>query len=206
MKNNNIRGGKYAPQARVNLVGGFIEQAAYDGGLYLYDRRIWVKDPCWENSRWHTNSYRAVDEFEYVYIFWRPGITKVERQKLSRAEWVEWGSRAAWYIPSVRANNDHEAKFPVELPRRLIRLLTAPGDVVLDCFMGSGTTAVAAIQESRHYLGIEKEPKYVKLARGTCAKFNLPMFGQPSGFPLQAPLPGKDAAHANGIFSVVEQS
>lgn len=167
LKNNNIRGGKYAEQTRVHLVGGFIEEAAYHAGLYLYDRRIWIKDPCWENSRWHTNSYRAVDEFEYVYIFWKPGITRVDRQKLSRNDWVEWGSRAVWHIPSVRANDDHEAKFPQELPRRLIRLLTAPGDLVLDCFMGSGTTALAARGENRRFVGIEKEPKYVELARNS---------------------------------------
>jgi len=165
MKNNNVRGGKYAPQTRVKIVGGLLEEAAYDVGLYLYDRRVWVKDPAWENSRWHTNSYRAVDEFEYIYLFWKPGITKVKRDRLSRKEWVEWGSRAVWQIPSVRANDDHEAKFPVELPRRLIRLLTSPGDTILDCFLGSGTTAVAAIETGRHFIGIEKSPAYVCLAR-----------------------------------------
>jgi DNA modification methylase len=78
---------------------------------------------------------------------------------------VEWGSRGVWQIPSVRANNDHEAKFPVELPRRAIKLLTGPEDVVLDCFVGSGTTAVAAIREGRHFIGIELEKKYADLAR-----------------------------------------
>jgi len=170
LKNNNIRGGKYIPQTRVKLAAGLIEESAYSAGLYLYDRRVWVKDPCWETSRWHTNSYRAVDEFEYIYFFWKPGITRIDRHKLSRREWVEWGSRAVWYIPSVRANNDHEAKFPLELPRRVIRLLTTPGDIVLDCFLGSGTTAVAAILEKRRYIGIEKEWKYVQLARHACSK------------------------------------
>jgi DNA modification methylase len=174
MKNNNIRGGKYVAQTRVNLVGGIVEQAAYAAGLYLYDRRIWVKDPCWESSRWHTNSYRAVDEFEYLYIFWKPGITKIDRNRLSQEEWSEWGSRAVWHIASVRANDNHEAKFPLELPRRVIRLLTAPGDTVLDCFMGSGTTAVAAIREGRRFIGIDKERKYVALAQKAIARAILP--------------------------------
>jgi len=65
----------------------------------------------------------------------------------------------------VRANDDHEAKFPVELPARVIRLLTDPGDIVLDCFIGSGTTAVADIREKRQYLGIEILERYVNLAR-----------------------------------------
>jgi site-specific DNA-methyltransferase (adenine-specific) len=168
MKNNNIRGGKYTLQTRVKLVGCFLEDVAYRAGLYLYDRRVWVKDPAWENSRWHTNSYRAVDEFEYLYFFWKPGITKVDRKRLGKAEWSAWGSRAVWFIPSVRANDTHEAKFPIELPRRMIRLLTDPQDIVLDCFVGSGTTAQAAILEDRRYIGIDKVAVYVKLARKAC--------------------------------------
>ena len=168
MNGNNIRGGKYASQTRVKLTGSLLEEMAYQSFLYLYDRRIWVKDPSWENSRWHTISYRAVDEFEYIYIFWKPGITKVDRDRLSKDEWINWGSRAVWEIASVRANNDHEAKFPLELPRRLIQLLSDEGDTVLDCFVGSGTTAVAAILENRHYIGIDKERKYVQMSNLAC--------------------------------------
>ena len=165
LKNNNIRGGKYNVQTRVELVGSYIESAAYDVGLYLYDRRIWVKDPAWENSKWHSSSYRAVDEFEYLYIFWKPGITRIDRDRLSKNEWRDWGSRAVWNIPSVRANDDHPAKFPLELVKRAILLLTDKNDIVLDPFMGSGTTAEAALVSGRNYIGIEFSPIYVALAR-----------------------------------------
>jgi len=165
---NNIRGGKYALQTRVHLVGGIVESAGYDANLYLYDRRIWVKDAAWESSKWHSSSYRSVDEFEYLYIFWKPGVTTVERNRLTKKEWTEWGSRGVWKFPSVRVNDNHEAKFPLELPRRVIKLFTAPGETVLDCFMGSGTTAVAAIKEKRNYIGIEVSEKYVDMARKAC--------------------------------------
>ena len=161
---NNIRGGKYNTQTRVKIVGGLLEEMALEAGLYLYDRRVWIKDAAWANSNWATNSYRAVDEFEYVYIFWKPGITKVDRTRLSKEEWSAWGSRAVWNIRSVQRNDDHEAKFPLELPRRVIKLFSDEGDVILDCFMGSGTSAIAAIAEKRHYIGIDKEEKYVQLA------------------------------------------
>ena len=85
--------------------------------------------------------------------------------QLSRREWAEWGSRGVWRIPSVRANDDHEAKFPEALARRVVRLLTDPGDLVLDCFVGSGTTAVAALKEGRHFIGIDVTPRYAALAR-----------------------------------------
>ena len=164
LNGNNVRGGKYQSQTRVYLVGDIIEEAASEAGFYLYDRRIWVKDTAWENSRWHTISYRSVDESGYIFIFWKPGITKIDRSRLTRQEWVNWGSRDVWKIPSVRSNADHESKFPVELPRRAIKLLTDPDDIVLDCFMGSGTTAVAALSEGRNYIGIDKELKSVNIA------------------------------------------
>jgi DNA modification methylase len=204
LKNNNIRGGKHSTQTRVQLVGDIINSAADDAGLYLYDRRVWAKDPCWANSRWHTNSYRAVDEFEYLYVFWKPGITKVSRERLFKNEWAEWGSRAVWYIPSVHSNSDHEAKFPLELPRRAIRLLTDPGDIVLDCFLGSGTTAVAAIQERRSYIGIDSSAKYARLAQKNCdlaIRAIQQLFDPPH---RNGKYPG--AEHANGTFSGAEKS
>ena len=170
LKNNNARGGKYAPQTRVRLTAGLVEQWAADAGFYLYDRRVWVKDPCWENSRWHSLSYRAVDEFEHLLIFWKPGITVVNRERLDAGEWAEWGSRAVWTIPSVRSNGAHESQFPPELPRRMIRLLTEPDDLVLDCFVGSGTTAVAAIETGRRFMGFDLREESVSLAQRRVAE------------------------------------
>ena len=172
LNGNNTRGGKYQSQTRVHLVGGFLEEAARKEGFHLYDRRVWAKDAAWENSRWHTISYRSVDEFEYVYFFWKPGITKVDRSRLSKQEWINWGSRAVWKIASVRSNSDHDSKFPVELPRRAIKLLTESDDIVLDCFMGSGTTAIAALSEGRRYIGIEKEKRSVEIALKAVASYN----------------------------------
>lgn len=165
LNGNNIRGGKYETQTRVKIVGGLLEDWALKAGFYPYDRRVWAKDAAWVNSRWSTLSYRSVDEFEYLYFFWKPGITKIDRRRLTRTEWKEWGARGVWTFPSVRANDDHEAKFPLELPTRTIRLLTDPGDTVLDCFLGSGTTAVAAAHHGRCFIGVEIEKKYVTLAR-----------------------------------------
>ena len=71
-----------------------------------------------------------------------------------------------WEIPPASATRvGHPAPFPVELPRRLIELYTYVGDLVLDPFIGSGTTAVAAIETGRHYVGFDTEPAYVELAR-----------------------------------------
>ncbi|HUV16533.1 MAG TPA: site-specific DNA-methyltransferase [Pelolinea sp.] len=63
------------------------------------------------------------------------------------------------------SNKNHSAVFPTKLPGWFIRLFTKPGDVVLDPFIGSGTTAVAALQLSRNYVGIDNEPEYVELSQ-----------------------------------------
>jgi modification methylase len=70
-----------------------------------------------------------------------------------------------WQVPSESARRvGHPAPFPVELPRRLIDLYTYRGDVVLDPFLGSGSTAVAAIRTGRHYVGYDTDPEYLRLA------------------------------------------
>lgn len=165
LNGNNIRGGKYQTQTRVKLVGGNLEKYALNAGLYLYDKRIWIKDPAWANSRWVSNTLKAVSETEDLYIFWKPGEYTIDRRKLSDSEWKEWGSRQTWFIDSVRKNDDHEAKFPIDLARRVIRLYSDKGDLILDPFVGSGTTAIAATELQRNYIGIDKEKKYVSLAR-----------------------------------------
>jgi site-specific DNA-methyltransferase (adenine-specific) len=172
LNGNNIRGGKHQIQTRVKLVGGSLETYAYDCGLYLYDKRIWKKDPAWANSRWTTNTLKAVSETEDLYVFWKAGEYEVNRSRLTEHEWKEWGYRQIWDIQSVRKNDDHEAKFPDELARRVIKLYSDPGDIVLDPFLGSGTTAVVAMREGRHYIGIEKEEKYVILARNNMKNAN----------------------------------
>ena len=70
-----------------------------------------------------------------------------------------------WEIPPESATRvGHPAPFPVELPQRLIELYTYRGDLVLDPFMGSGSTAVAALRTERHFVGYETEKPYVKAA------------------------------------------
>jgi len=192
LNGNNVRGGKYVDQTRVKIVGGLLEDWGSKAGFYLYDRRIWVKDPAWENSRWASLSYKAIDEFEYLYFFWKPGVTRYDRRRLTAREWSEWGSRAVWFFRSVHRNSDHEAKFPVELPLRIIRLLSDPDDVILDCFMGSGSTAIAAIRSGRHFIGMDIEREYTALARENIRLERESNAAQPRGTTDQSAKSGRD--------------
>ena len=165
LNGNNIRGGKHAVGTHVKLVGGQLEEYASKAGLYLYDKRIWHKDPAWANSKWTTSTLKAVSETEDLYIFWKPGTYIVNRDRLTPSEWKEWGLRQVWEIPSVRANDIHQAMFPIVLAYRVIKLYTDEGDIVLDPFIGSGTTALAAIETNRNFIGIELMSQYASLAR-----------------------------------------
>jgi site-specific DNA-methyltransferase (adenine-specific) len=83
---------------------------------------------------------------------------------ISRQEFMD-ATLDVWKMaPESAKRIGHPAPFPVDLPGRLIRLYTYRGDVVLDPFMGSGTTAVAAVRNDRRYVGFEMDPAYVALA------------------------------------------
>ncbi|MFP5331344.1 MAG: DNA-methyltransferase [Acidimicrobiia bacterium] len=85
----------------------------------------------------------------------RPHVSDIWRDEFMEA------TTDVWEIPSESATRvNHPAPFPLELPRRLIELFTYRGDLVLDPYMGSGTTAVAAVQSGRHYVGYEIDPDY----------------------------------------------
>jgi site-specific DNA-methyltransferase (adenine-specific) len=84
---------------------------------------------------------------------------------ISRDEFLE-ATTDLWEIPPESATRvGHPAPFPVELPKRLIELYTYEDDVVLDPFVGSGSTAIAALRTGRHYIGFDTDNDYVGRAR-----------------------------------------
>ncbi len=67
-------------------------------------------------------------------------------------------------VKPVLAQNPHPTPKPIELMRRLVRLVSRPGHTILDPFMGSGSTGIAAVLEGRNFIGIERDPDYFKIA------------------------------------------
>lgn len=84
-----------------------------------------------------------------------------KKSELTKEEWGKWAVDL-WDIPPTKVRW-HTAPFPIELAHRCIRLNSFYGGVVLDPFMGSGTTAIAAKRCGRNYVGYELHPKYVEL-------------------------------------------
>ena len=81
--------------------------------------------------------------------------------------------RTVWSIPLSKFRGAHFAVFPEALIEPCILSCTKKGDIVLDPFMGSGTTALVALKNERHYLGIELNPEYKALAEGRIKEYEL---------------------------------
>ena len=113
------------------------------------------------------------DLHEYILVFSRGTFKRhnphQRESTITREEFLEY-TKSVWTFPAEQARKvGHPAPFPLELPYRLIQLYTFKGEVVLDPFMGSGQTAIAAINTNRHFAGYEINPDYVRLAEDRIA-------------------------------------
>ncbi|MCX8035495.1 MAG: DNA methyltransferase [Candidatus Sumerlaeia bacterium] len=104
-------------------------------------------------------------DYEFIVIFKKPGkappppsLAAKEAARLTTEEWNEY-FYGHWNFSGVR-QGEHPAAFPLELPRRLIRMFTFAGETVLDPFLGSGTTSLAAHRLGRNSVGYEINPEF----------------------------------------------
>ncbi len=108
------------------------------------------------------------DVHEYILVgcketFKRPKV-EGRTSTISRNDFLAW-TRSVWEFPAESARKiGHPAPFPTELPRRCIELYTYTDEVVLDPFMGSGSTALAALETGRQFVGYETSSEYRELA------------------------------------------
>jgi DNA modification methylase len=151
----------------------WIIQDMLDIGFLMRGEIIWDKGSSAAASTawgsWLSASNPTLrDVHEYVMIFSKDTFTrrksKGRKSTITRDEFLEW-TKSVWSFPAESATRiGHPAPFPVELPLRLIKLYTFEGEVVLDPFMGSGTTAIAALQINRCYIGYDIDERYIELA------------------------------------------
>ena len=120
-------------------------------------------------------------DYEFILIFKKPGEgKKVSREikeaaKLTKEEWKEY-FYGHWHFGGAKQLG-HEAMFPEELPRRLIRMFTFPGDTVLDPFLGSGTTVKVALELGRNAVGYEINEDFLGIIEEKIGiKDKLPIF------------------------------
>jgi DNA modification methylase len=139
--------------------------------LLLRGEVVWIKargaggSTAWGSFRKPSNpTLRDLSERVIIASKGRFDRGRPAASSLTKDEFME-ATTDLWELPTESAQRvGHPAPFPVELPRRLIELYTYPGDLVLDPFMGSGSTAVAAVRTGRDYLGFDTDPEYVAAA------------------------------------------
>jgi site-specific DNA-methyltransferase (adenine-specific) len=151
----------------------YIAEQAIGLGFLMRGEIIWNKaasaSPSTAWGSWKSAGNPTLrDVHEYILVFCKDTFKRQNPSKrastISRDEFLEY-NKSVWNIAAEPARKiGHPAPFPVELPRRLIQLYTFEGEVVLDPFMGSGQTAIAAMKSNRHYVGYEIDEKYVDLA------------------------------------------
>jgi site-specific DNA-methyltransferase (adenine-specific) len=117
------------------------------------------------------------DTHEYILVFSKGSFSRKKpdgkSNTITREQFMEW-TKSVWLMnPDSAKKVGHPAPFPVELPYRLIQLYTYTEDIVLDPFMGSGSTAIAALKAGRKYIGYELDEAYKNIAEGRIAAYKL---------------------------------
>jgi site-specific DNA-methyltransferase (adenine-specific) len=106
------------------------------------------------------------DIHEYCLVFSKDSMTKASKgiSTIEKEEFMD-STLSIWNIPPARAKKiGHPAPYPTELVERFIKLYTYEKELILDPFIGSGTTAIGAINLNRNYIGYENNEEYIKLA------------------------------------------
>ncbi len=146
---------------------------AQDAGFFMRGEIIWDKaagagtSTAW--GSWMSASNPTLrDTHEYILVFQKPpfGRKKPEGREptIERDDFLEFTKSVWTFGPQSAKRARHPAPFPVKLPHRLIQLYTFSDEVVLDPFMGSGATAIAAAAGGRRYVGYEVSPEYAQIA------------------------------------------
>ncbi|WP_435180446.1 DNA-methyltransferase [Halorussus sp. AFM4] len=174
------------PYRRVPLRSHIME-ICREAGFDFIDEFVWIKnqyathgDGALLGSYPYPTNIPVNQRHEYILVFRKyvseeyharrdppaVGSERREASKFTREEWREY-AQSVWELPrpSLSVETDHPAVFPIELPRRLIALYSFAGDLVLDPFVGTGTTAVAAEQTGRDYIGIDQNEFYIDTAK-----------------------------------------
>ncbi len=150
----------------------YISKIMIDIGFNMRGEIIWNKaasaSPSTAWGSWQSASNPILrDIHEYILVFSKGDYKREKGKKentISKEQFIEW-TKSIWTMNAESAKKiGHPAPFPEELPYRLIQLYSFKGDIVLDPFMGSGTTAVAALKTDRKFVGYDISKEYIALA------------------------------------------
>jgi len=165
------------PYIPINI---FFYQAHMEVGFLPMGEIIWQKSKgasgnCAWGSYKSAKSPRLRDIHEYLLVFAKYGFSRPDRGEsdIESDEFMK-ATLSIWEIPPESAKRvGHPAPFPVALAARVIRLYSYQGDVILDPFLGSGSTCVAAVENMRHYVGYDTVEEYCKISEKRIAAITM---------------------------------
>lgn len=157
----------------------FVTTQLMENGFKYRDTVVWDKKNVHTRTAWGSwkspsNPY-LIAPFEFILIFSKNSFKKNGNgTDLTNKEFIDW-SLALWEFQPENKIKKHPAAFPVELPHRLIKFYSFIGDIVVDPFVGSGTTCVAAKMLRRRFIGIDLNPTYCEMARRRLGQVESPL-------------------------------
>ncbi len=154
-------------------ISDYISQMMIKIGFNMRGEIIWHKGAgagvsfAW--GSWMSASNPVLrDTHEYILVFSKGSYKKNNKGKestITKEQFMEW-TKSVWTMnPESARKIGHPAPFPEELPYRLMQLLSFKDDIVLDPFMGSGTTALSAIKNNRRFVGYDVDETYISLSK-----------------------------------------
>ena len=152
-------------------VGADITKIAKEVGWHYHSTIIWNEGNISKSSAWGSwlsaSAPYVIAPVELIVVLYKGKWKKTSgshSSDITREEFMEWTCGVWSFSGEKKSKIGHPTPFPVELPRRCIKLFSYVGDTVLDPFMGSGSTLIAARQNNRAGIGIDIEEEYCKIA------------------------------------------
>lgn len=150
----------------------YISKIMIEIGFKMRGEIIWNKaasaSPSTAWGSWQSAANPTLrDVHEYILIFSKGDYKRergIKENSISKEQFIEW-TKSIWTMNAESARRiGHPAPFPEELPFRLIQLYSFKDDIILDPFMGSGTTALSAAKSERKFVGYDINKEYVALS------------------------------------------
>ena len=153
-----------------------ITNIAKSVGLKYFSTIIWNEGNISRRTAWGSwlsaKAPYVIAPVEVIIIFYKDKWAKIQNGEsdITKDEFMKWTNGVWTFSGESKKKIGHPAPFPVELPKRCIKLFSFVNDTVLDPFLGSGSTLIACAQLKRKGIGVEIDEKYCKLAKDRLIK------------------------------------